>query len=147
MSKIIFDILLPPSNWDIQRYWAIGGSRLTKSDHTWNTWWEELFFTCRKLMISYLFCVLSVYISGNGILGAGVRKTWDVWENVYQLIIIWDPEGQVEDRGQVVNMCRMPLRLSLFRLELEYFMVSCGQEFETDLQFHNKLQQGPGPSS
>lgn len=31
-----------------------------------------------SFMISYLFCVLSVYISGNGILGAGVRKTWDV---------------------------------------------------------------------
>ena len=43
-------------------------------------------------------------------------------------------------------MCRMPLRLYLFRLKLEYFTVSCGQEFETDLQFHNKLQQGPGPA-
>lgn len=45
--------------------------------------------------------------------------------------------------GQAVNMCRMPLGRYLFRLELEYFMVSCGQEFETDLQFHNKLQQAP----
>lgn len=47
----------------------------------------------------YLFCVLFVYISGNGILGAGVRKTWDVWENGYQLIIIWEPEGQFEDKA------------------------------------------------
>ena len=31
-----------------------------------------------RIMISYLFCLLFVYISGNGILGAGVRKTWDV---------------------------------------------------------------------
>ena len=49
--------------------------------------------------------------------------------------------------GQAVNMCRMPRGPYLFRLELKYFMVSCGQEFETDLQFHNKLQQARPPRS
>lgn len=143
MSKIIFDILLPPSNWDIQRYWAIGCSRLTitlgilggrnYSPHVVSLWYL------------YLFCVLFVYISGNGILGAGVRKTWYVWENGYQLIIIWEPEGQFEDKAGC-KYVQDATRLYLFRLKLEYFTVSCGQEFETDLQFHNKLQQGPGPA-
>ena len=100
MSKIIFDILLPPSNWDIQRYWAIGCSRLTKSDHTWNTWWEELFSTCRKLMISlFILCIVCLHIG-----------KWDSWrwrEKNLGCMREWlsinnhlrEPEGQFEDKA------------------------------------------------